>query len=57
MALRQMNAYVGLQPVNWVLCSLGSMVKEHGAEEGMVIQLFCFHRLLVLHLAACSVIR
>lgn len=51
-----MNDYEGLQPVNWVLCSLGSMVKEHGAEEGMVIQLFCFHRLLVLDLAACTAV-
>lgn len=44
------------RPVSYILCSLGAMVKKHGAVEGMVIQLFCFHRLLVLHLAACSAI-
>lgn len=34
----------------------GSMVKKHGAEEDMVIELLRFHRPLVLHLAACSAI-
>lgn len=61
MALRQINACLGLYEIQAKgmaclldICTLGSMVKKHGAEEGMVIQLLCFHRLLVLHLAACS---
>lgn len=53
MALRQINALV-LHEIYARAQSLGSMIKKHGGVEGMVIQLLCFHRLLVLQLAACS---
>lgn len=42
--------------VNPLLWTLGTMVKQHGAKESVVVQLLCFHRLLVLHLAACSAV-
>lgn len=42
------------KPVSFIVGPLGSVVKQHGAVEGMVIQLLCSDRLLVLHLTACS---
>lgn len=61
-ALRRMNACLGLDEFQAKrkrcqedhFCILGSMVKKHGAEEGVVIELLRFHRLQVLHLTASS---
>lgn len=59
--LRQMNACLGIYEIQAKkkdglrirsFETLRSVVKKHGAEKGMVIQLLCFDRLLVLHLAA-----
>ena len=61
-ALRRINTFTGLHTGNRTAFRLDSgtlrpVVKKHGVVQGMVIQLLCFDRFLVLLLATgCGVV-